>query len=202
MSEQTWWYLARAAGIAAVVLLVASLVLGVLFATRALRSIDRPAWLLAMHRWLSTLTIVATALHLVGLVADSYVHFGWKEIVVPGTSRWRPLAVTLGVVSLYLLIAIHATSLLMKRIPKRWWRAIHVSSYAAAWFGVVHAALAGTDVGNRAYQITAMVLTMAAVTAAVLRVVLGRNRPAANDRSASRAVTRRPTADEKVTAGV
>ncbi len=187
MSEQTWWYVARAGGLVAAALLVGSLVLGVLLATRAMREVDRPAWLLAMHRWLSTLTIVGTALHVIGLVADNFVQFGWKEVLVPGASSWRPLAVGLGVVAFYLMIAVYVSSLLMKRIPKPWWRGIHMSSYALVWIAVVHAALAGTDVANRVYQVVAMMLILAAVMAAILRVMIGRNRPAGRAERPARA---------------
>ena len=57
VNEQIWWYLARSAGMAAAVLMVGALVLGVLAATRALKEIDRPAWLVALHRWFSVLTV-------------------------------------------------------------------------------------------------------------------------------------------------
>ena len=57
VNEQLWWYLARSAGMAAAVLMVGALVLGVLAATRALKEIDRPAWLVALHRWFSVLTV-------------------------------------------------------------------------------------------------------------------------------------------------
>lgn len=63
-------HVARASGIVAWVLLLASLVWGVLLATRVLKPLDRPAWLLAMHRWLSGLAVVCTGLHLGGHVAD------------------------------------------------------------------------------------------------------------------------------------
>ncbi len=175
MSEQTWWYLARAGGIVAALLLVATMVLGTLLATRAMRAVDRPAWLLAMHRWFSTLTIVATGLHLVGLVADDFVHFGWKEIMVPGASSWRPLAVGLGVVALYLLVLVEVSSLVMKRIPKRLWRSIHALSYGLVWLAIVHAALAGTDASNRVYRVVALTLTILATAAALVRVTVGRN---------------------------
>ena len=100
MNQQIWWYLARASGMVAVVLLVASLVLGVLLSTRALKPVDSPAWLREMHRWVSMLAVVATGTHLAGLVADSYAHFGWREILVPGASSWKPTAVTVGVIAL------------------------------------------------------------------------------------------------------
>jgi hypothetical protein len=70
MNEHLWWYLSRASGIVALTLLVISLVWGVLLSTRALRGVDRPAWLLATHTWLSGTAVVMTALHLLGLTLD------------------------------------------------------------------------------------------------------------------------------------
>lgn len=186
MNPQVWWYLARASGMVAAVLLVLSLVWGVLLSTRALKPLDRPAWLREMHSWLSGLAVVATALHLVGLVADNYVHFGWSEILVPMASDWRPGAVALGVVALYLLVLIEVTSLLMKRIPTRWWRLVHMTSYVLVWIAILHAGLAGTDASNRVYQFVALLLTILAATAAVTRLLLGRFAAAAAARRAAR----------------
>jgi DMSO/TMAO reductase YedYZ heme-binding membrane subunit len=174
MNEQIWWYLARSAGMAAAVLMVGALVLGVLAATRALKEIDRPAWLVALHRWFSVLTAIAVVTHLVALVADSYVHFGLAELLVPGTSSWRPLAVSLGVISLYLFVIVHVSSLAMKRLPKVWWRRLHMLSYLSVWTALLHAGSAGTDATNVVYRAAATLLTMAAVMAALLRVILGR----------------------------
>ena len=169
-----WWYIARSAGMAAAVLMVGALVLGVLAATRALKDIDRPAWLVALHRWFSVLTVVAVVTHLVALVADSYVHFGLAELLVPGTSSWRPFAVSLGVIALYLFAVVHVSSLAMKRLPKVWWRRLHALSYLSVWAAIMHAGTAGTDTTNPVYRVVAMVLTIAAVTAVLLRVILGR----------------------------
>jgi len=185
MNPQLWWYFARASGMVAAVLLVASLVWGVLMATRALKPVDRPAWMLAMHRWFSGLAVTGVAIHIAALVADSYVHFGAKEILVPMASSWKPGAVTLGVVAMYLLVLVQATSLAMKRLPKRVWRGIHMSSYALTWLVFVHAGLAGTDVANRVYQVVALLLAIVAVTAAVLRVTMGRAGRGAGRRASS-----------------
>jgi DMSO/TMAO reductase YedYZ heme-binding membrane subunit len=84
------------------------------------------------------------------------------------------------------MIAVYATSIFMRHLPKKWWRAVHHSSYALVWFAIVHAALAGTDVGNRVYQAAAMALTIAAVMAALLRVILRGNRPAARAERSTR----------------
>ncbi|MEI6403744.1 MAG: ferric reductase-like transmembrane domain-containing protein [Actinomycetota bacterium] len=191
MNPQLWWYFARASGMVAAVLLVASLVWGVLMATRALKPVDRPAWMLAMHRWFSGLAVTGVAIHIAALVADSYVHFGAKEILVPMSSSWKPGAVTLGVVAMYLLVLVQATSLAMKRLPKRVWRGIHMSSYVLTWLVFVHAGLAGTDVANRVYQGVALLLIIVAVTAAVLRVTMGRAGRGTGHRGSSDSVSAR-----------
>ena len=179
MNEKVWWYLARSSGIVAMMLLVASVVWGVLLATRALKPHDRPAWLLDLHRWLGGMALVMTALHLLGLVLDGYVSFGIAELFVPGASEYRPLAVALGVLSMYVMIAIQASSYMRKRISQRMWRGIHVSSYGVVWLAAIHAGLAGTDTVNRLYQALALLLTMLAVAATVIRILApGRVRPA------------------------
>lgn len=175
MNDQVWWYLARAAGIVSLTLLVAGLVLGVLLSTRAMKPHDRPAWLLAMHRWLSTLVIAGTGVHVLSLMADNYTHFGIVEILVPMTSSWRPVAVTFGVGAMYLLVAIHVSSILMRRMPKAAWKRIHALSSLLVWSAVMHGALAGTDATNPVYQALAWLLVLAAVSAGVIRVVIGRN---------------------------
>lgn len=184
MSEQFWWYVSRSTGMVAAALLVGSLVLGMLMATRMLRSVDRPAWLLAMHRWTSGLAVLATGGHVAALVADSYVEFGPSEILVPFASEWKSTAVALGVVSMYLLVIVQATSLMMKKLPRRVWRAIHMASYGSAWLAVIHAGMAGTDTSNRLYRLISLIVILAATAVAVVRVSgSGRQRPRDRNRS-------------------
>lgn len=174
MSPQTWWYVSRASGIVAMVLLASSLVLGVLLSTRVLKPLDRPAWLLALHRWISALGVTGTVLHLVALVADNYVHFGWKELFLPGASSWQPGAVAVGIVAFYLLVMIQVSSLMMKRLPKRLWRGVHLASYVMVWVAVIHGAMAGTDASNPTYQFMALLVSIVCTTAALIRVLVGR----------------------------
>jgi DMSO/TMAO reductase YedYZ heme-binding membrane subunit len=39
----------------------------------------------------------------------------------------------------------------MHRIPRKWWKRIHLTSYVLFWTGALHGALAGTDAGNPIY---------------------------------------------------
>lgn len=176
MHPQLMWWVSRATGMVAAALLVVSLVWGILLATRALKPMDRPAWLLGIHRWVSALACMFVVAHMAALVADNYVHFSWKELFVPGGSPWKTVPVALGVVSFWLLVVVQGTSLMMKRLPRKWWKAVHMSSYAVVWLGSVHGALAGTDARHRVYVAVAIVLTMIAVGAAMVRVVLGTSR--------------------------
>jgi predicted ferric reductase len=101
-----------------------------------------------MHRFLGGAAVIFTSLHLTGLVADTYVHFGAADLLVPFASSWRPGAVALGVVSLYLLVSIELTSLLMRRLPRPVWRRIHLTSFGLFWAATLHFLLAGTDAGH------------------------------------------------------
>jgi predicted ferric reductase len=174
MNPQLWWFVSRSGALVAAVLLTASLVFGVLMATRALKPLDKPSWMLAMHKWFSLLAVFGTALHLIGLVGDNYVHFGWTELFVPFGSSWKTIPVALGVIAFYLFAIVQISSWLMKRIPKRLWRSLHMSSYGVVWLVFVHAGLAGTDVRNKVYAVVALVMTIFAVWATVLRLTIGR----------------------------
>jgi DMSO/TMAO reductase YedYZ heme-binding membrane subunit len=145
VNPQFWWYLARAAGLTAWVAGLASVVWGVALATRVLGGRPRPAWLLDLHRHLGAVTVSAVGVHLGALVADSYLHFGLADLLVPYASSWRSGAVAWGIVAFWLLVAIEVTSLLGRRIPKRWWRRVHLTSYVVAVATTVHLFTAGSD---------------------------------------------------------
>jgi DMSO/TMAO reductase YedYZ heme-binding membrane subunit len=170
MSPQFWWYLTRASGIVAWLMLTASVVWGIVLSTKAFPGQRRPAWLLDLHRWLGGLTLSFVVIHLVALVADSFVSFDLIDLTVPFASAWKPVPVGLGVVAMWLLIAVQATSLAMKRLPRRTWRWIHMSSYAVFFLTSLHAAFAGTDQSNRLYQLTGTVAIAAVTWATVYRL--------------------------------
>jgi DMSO/TMAO reductase YedYZ heme-binding membrane subunit len=192
MNPQIWWYLTRASGIVAWLMLTASVIWGIVLATKAFPEHRRPAWLLDLHRWLGGLAVSFTALHLGALVADNYVHFGLADLLVPFASAWRTGAVALGVIAMWLLVAVEATSLAMKRIPRRYWRWIHLSSYAVFLLTSLHAAFAGTDRAHWLYQGTAALTIVAVVIATVYRLLHRRPVRAARTARTSSASTSTP----------
>jgi DMSO/TMAO reductase YedYZ heme-binding membrane subunit len=179
MNPQFWWFLTRASGIVAWLMLTASVIWGIVLSTKAFPESRRPAWLLDLHRWLGGLTVSFVVIHLVALVADSYVQFDLVDLMVPFASAWKPLAVALGVVAMWLLVAVEATSLAMRRLPRKVWRAIHFSSYAVFLLASLHAAFAGSDRSAWLYQVTAAASIIAVVWATVYRLTHRRPPPGA-----------------------
>ena len=53
---------------------------------------------------------------------------------------------------MYLLLAVELTSLLMKHLPRKLWRAVHLTSFLVFAGVSVHAVEAGTDVGDAVMQ--------------------------------------------------
>jgi DMSO/TMAO reductase YedYZ heme-binding membrane subunit len=155
LDPQVWWHLARATGIVAWALGVTSVLWGVALATRALGKVPRAPWLLDLHRFLGGATVLFVVLHVGAVVADSYVHFGVADVLVPFASDWEPGAVASGVIALWLLLAVEVTSLLRQRLPKRAWRAVHLFSYLVAVLTTAHLLMAGTDAGNPIFQVVA-----------------------------------------------
>jgi methionine sulfoxide reductase heme-binding subunit len=176
VNPQTLWYLSRAAGIVALLMLSASVLMGVVLATDLFPRWRRTAWLLDLHRWLAGLTAFFVVGHLAALMADTHVHFGLRAVTVPFASTWRPTAVAAGVIAAWLLLAIEGTALAMKRLPKWAWRDLHVVSYCVFWAVCIHAAFAGTDASRPAY-IAAALAVVGAVVFAVSYRVLSRDLP-------------------------
>jgi ring-1,2-phenylacetyl-CoA epoxidase subunit PaaE len=170
-----WWFLARAGGLVGWGLLTTTIVWGVLLRTRLVPRV-RPAMLLELHRYLAGLAAIFVVAHVVGLLADRYVPFGVADVLIPFAATWRPVAVAYGIVALYLFGAVLLTSALMHRMPRRWWRRVHLLNYPLFWIASQHALLAGTDVGTGAMTL-ALYIAFAVVLLLTLVRVLSRRAP-------------------------
>jgi len=174
MNGQIWWFMTRASGLVAWLMLTASVLWGIVFSTKAFPNQRRPKWLLSVHRWLAAMTIWFVAIHLVSLIADSYVSFNLVDVAVPYATDWKPGAVALGIVAMWLLLGVEATSLMMKRLPRKVWHGIHFTSYLVFWLTSLHAAFAGTDATSPIYQVTAAASIAAIVWALSYRIATRR----------------------------
>ena len=168
MTSHTWWYVARASGLVAWALVVASCTWGLLHALRTFGRRPTPAWMLSTHRYLSALTIAFVGVHVVAIVADSYVHFGIADVLVPLASSWHPVAVAWGIVAMYLLVAIEVTSLFRQHLSQRTWRAVHMGSYVLLALVTIHLLTAGTDTNDLLPTASAVLIGVATVFGAAM----------------------------------
>jgi sulfoxide reductase heme-binding subunit YedZ len=182
MNPKLWWYVARASGLVTWVLVTCAVIWGLALSGRVTKR-PRPAWVLDLHRFLGTLSIVFLGVHLAALVADNYTHFGPAELLLPMASRWRPGAAAWGIVGLYLLVAIEATSLVKRRLPERVWHSVHLTSLALFVVATAHAFTAGADARNPAVQWLALVSSTVVAFLLLYRLLTWRAR---NDSRARR----------------
>ncbi|GHD90955.1 ferric reductase-like transmembrane domain-containing protein [Streptomyces naganishii] len=139
------WYASRAGGTLTLILLTATVALGIASGGRAVpRGVGRFEIGL-LHRNLSLLTLVFLAVHVVTAVLDPFVHLGWAVAVVPFGASYRPLWLGLGTAALDLLLAVLVTSALRRRLGVRRWKAVHWLAYAAWPLALFHSAGTGTD---------------------------------------------------------
>jgi sulfoxide reductase heme-binding subunit YedZ len=145
MTTTALWDFGRGSGVVSLVLLTASMVLGI--ATRS----GRPApWLprfavAEVHRNISLLPAVFLALHVGLLLFDPYAMLHLVDVVLPFAGDYRPFWLGLGTVALDVLLAQIVTSLLRHRLGHRTWRAIHWSAYALWPVALAHSLGDGTD---------------------------------------------------------
>jgi len=174
INEQLWWYISRSAGFVSWAIVTLSVLWGLALSTKLMGSKAPATWLLDVHRFLGALSVIFIGVHMAGLVGDSYVYFGWSELLVPMASDWQPGAVAWGIVGFYLLVAVEFSSLVMNRIPRRLWRYIHFTSFGIYVLSTVHALEAGTDVANPVFRYAALASVQLIVFMTGVRLVTTR----------------------------
>jgi methionine sulfoxide reductase heme-binding subunit len=160
------WYATRAGGTIALVLLTATVALGVAvggqYTPRRIARFE----ISALHRNLSLLTLVFLALHILTAVADTFVHITLLDAVLPFGSAYRPLWLGLGAAAFDLLLAVLLSSAVRLRLGARRWKAVHWLAYGSWPVALFHAAGTGTDT-KLSLQLLLYAVCLLAVLAAV-----------------------------------
>jgi methionine sulfoxide reductase heme-binding subunit len=162
------WYLSRGTGAVTLVLLTATVVLGIAGTLRWRPATGLPRFLVdGLHRNVSLLVVVLLAVHVLATLLDPFAHLRALDAVVPLAASYRPLWLGLGALALDLLVALVVTSLVRVRLGLRSWRAVHWAAYACWPVALLHGLGTGTDATATWLQaLTA--LCVAAVAAAVV----------------------------------
>ncbi|HWG72707.1 MAG TPA: ferric reductase-like transmembrane domain-containing protein [Acidimicrobiales bacterium] len=167
------WYLTRGTGLVALILLTASVALGVLNTSRW----ARPSWprfaTAGLHRNVSLLVVVVLAIHIITAELDTFAPVGWAAVVVPFASSYRPIWLGLGTLAFDLIVALVVTSLLRGRLGYRTWRAVHWAAYVSWPVAVLHGLGTGTDARLAWVQLIAVACTLAVGVAVAWRLAKG-----------------------------
>jgi sulfoxide reductase heme-binding subunit YedZ len=145
LAGHMWWIASRAAGLVALGLVTASVILGL---TQAGRLTRRPAVrrrLAALHEQLAVTGLVAIAVHGVTLLGDAWLSPGVSGIAVPFTMAYKPLFTGLGIIGGYLAAILGLSFYIRRRIGPRLWRKAHQLTIVVYALAVVHTLGAGTD---------------------------------------------------------
>ena len=160
------WYLTRATGAVTLLLLTASVVLGVANVGR-LQSRRWPRFVIeGVHRNVSLLAIAVLIVHIATSVLDPFAGIHLIDAVVPFVGSYRPFWLGLGAFASDLLLAIALTSLVRRRLGHGTWRAIHWLAYLCWPVAVLHTVGTGSDVK----QVWLLALTAACVVAVIVAV--------------------------------
>lgn len=154
--KKSWsWYVSRASGILAAILLALLVLSGVgLLTGQTYRILEPlPAW--AAHRAVGLAFGAMTLIHISVLLFDKFIGFDLADLLIPFASDYKPLMIgglelgsmylALGILAFYAIIIIIASSLYwINSQPKRW-QLLHYLSYAVLAMVFIHGLFLGTD---------------------------------------------------------
>ena len=145
LNSPALWYATRATGLVTLLLLTATMLLGIVTAGR-LASERWPRFLtVGLHRNITLLVLIFLVLHVGTTVVDTYTSIPATAAVIPFASSYKAPWLGLGAVAVDLLIAVMVTSLLRGRLGLRAWRGLHWLAYACWPVALAHGLGTGTD---------------------------------------------------------
>lgn len=166
---QILWFLTRASGVVAMVLIVLAVADGLIFSGREGGRWLRPAWWMDLHRGLGGYALIFTGLHLVTAYgADIGVSIA--KVFVPNASSVSTTAYTLGVLAFYGMAITVFTTWPRRLLQRRLWHLVHLLSIPAAVAAAVHGWQLGTDATTPWYMALMVALTALVTYPLVLRL--------------------------------
>jgi predicted ferric reductase len=171
-SVQIWWYVTRASGIIAYLLLWFSTVLGLAVTSKYLDGMLDRMFTYDFHEFISLLAVAFTLVHILVLMVDRYLPYSIVQILVPFISPYRPFWVGIGVISFYITLLVTVTFYLRNRIGTRAFRVIHVLSLPGYLGVTLHGYYAGTDTALPTMQILYKVSGLAVLFLTIYWLVL------------------------------
>ena len=163
------WYMTRATGIIAIVLLGMVVILGMVTATKAAPKGFAKFLVPDLHRRLSITAAAFLGVHIITALLDSFVHIGLVASIVPFVATYRPVWVGFGAIAFDLLLIVIATSVVRHRFSQGPWKKIHYLSWLVVTFALFHAIGTGSDARVGLVEVIYIVLVAVVALAAIFR---------------------------------
>jgi sulfoxide reductase heme-binding subunit YedZ len=146
----TIWFVARAAGLSALIVLTLTTALGAFGSDRSGTWAQRRIVGQYLHRVLAALGLGLLLLHISTIVADTYAHVGVRGALVPFTSDYRPGLVGLGTIAAYgvllaAAVGVSRGAMANSARASALWRWVHGAAYACWALALVHGFTVGSD---------------------------------------------------------
>lgn len=173
LGPSAYWYLTRATGAVALLLLTSTVALGVV----DVRRWSSPRWprfvVDRLHRNVSLLAVVFLCLHVITSVMDSFASISLVAAFIPFTGSYRPFWLGLGAVAFDLLLALVITSLMRRRLGHSTWRATHWLAYACWPLALLHGLGTGSDVKSSWLLLLSIACVIVVIVAVLSRTLSG-----------------------------
>lgn len=141
-----YWYLSRASGFVAYILLWLSMVFGLIITDRFARLWPGGPVAYDLHQYFSLIGIAFTVFHILILLGSKYIGYSLVQLFVPFIgSDYRPLWIGLGQYSFYLSLVVTITFYARSWFGPRGWRVLHYLSFAFFLLALLHSVYSGTD---------------------------------------------------------
>jgi sulfoxide reductase heme-binding subunit YedZ len=171
-----WWLASRASGIVALVLITASVGLGLTMAAKVVTKRGVRPLLARVHEHTALAGLIAIAVHGITLVGDRWLNPGAGGVLVPFSMGYEPLFTGLGTIAGYLAVALGLSFYARRRIGAKLWRRAHRATVLVYALAVAHTLGAGTDAGSAWLRAFMLATGVPIVVLFVLRL---RGKPAA-----------------------
>lgn len=163
------WIWLRAAGIGAYVALFLAVVWGLVSSTSLVTKRISKKTANHFHAVVAASGLLLLALHIVLLVVHEYMPFDVLDVLLPMRDSYRPTAIALGILAMYMIVFVTVSSWLRSHLSNGVWRGIHLLAVPAFILTLLHGVYAGTDTGR-----TWMLVLYATSGCVVLLLVLVR----------------------------
>jgi predicted ferric reductase len=151
MTTVTVIELSAQAGLIAIWLLTANIVMGLLLSVRynPLRSWPhRRINYFTLHNWTGYIALAIAVFHAAILPLSATANWSWMQVLWPdGTSQATMNIV--GAISLYLLIIVVVTSYIRRSMGRKLWKTVHYAGYASAALFYLHGLFLDPKLQNR-----------------------------------------------------